>query len=307
MSVQSKVQKRGRGFVFRRVAKWALIILFIAYLTVVAVFYRLQTKIIFPGLSTQGQAEAIVKAPEGCELVTLAATNGNKVAGLYGPALNQDGSPNSDAHECPTILYFLGNGTCIAYTLGFEFSEFRRLGANIFIVDYLGYGMSSGVPSEKNCYETANFAYQYLVSSKGVDPKKIVVYGRSLGAAVACDLASREPSAGLIMISAFTSMTETGKQLYSYLPVRWLLKHHFDTIDKIGKVNTPILLIHGKNDKLVPYWMSVKLKEAAIHSSKVTISTLATSGHEDVYVSGREQIIEDVREFLTDLKEKPVR
>ena len=127
----------------------------------------------------------------------------------------------------PTIIYFYGNGACMAYSTD-VFEHFRRLGANVIIPDFEGYGMSGGKPSEAGCYAAADVAYKYLLSRDDVDSKYIVAIGWSLGAAVAIDLASRRHVAGLVTVSAFTSLRDMAQQFISWLPMSLILKYRFD-------------------------------------------------------------------------------
>jgi len=157
----------------------------------------LQTSVIFPGHSTQGQPEAQLNPPPGSELIGLRTSRGERIVALFGAALTPEGLPHPSASARPTILFFYGNAMCLSKSMD-EFEGFRRLGANVLIPEFVGYGLSEGQPSETGCYETADAAHAYLLTRGDVDRRRIVAAGWSLGAAVALDLASREP----IVISA---------------------------------------------------------------------------------------------------------
>ena len=159
----------------------------------------------------------MVRPRADAELVTLSTANGDRVVALFGPALTREGEPHPEASRRPTLLYFYGNGMCLNDTLE-QFDHFRRLGANVLIPDYVGYGMSGGQPGESGCLATADAAYDHLQSRRDVDPRAIVAVGWSLGGAVAIDLASRRPVAGLAAFSTFTSMVEMARRNFPFLP-----------------------------------------------------------------------------------------
>jgi len=199
---------------FRRT--WRLIrIPLLVWLGLLALFASLQARLIFPGAQTQGQPYASVRPPVGAELVTLSTVNGDRVVALFGPALTPAGHHHPEASRRPTLLYFYGNGMCLNDTSE-QFDHFRRLGANVLIPEYVGYGMSGGQPSETGCRATADAAYDHLHSRRDVDPRAIVAVGWSLGGAVAIDLASRRPVAGLAAFSTFTSLVEMARRNFPF-------------------------------------------------------------------------------------------
>ena len=151
--------------------------------------------------------------------MTLTTSRGDRVVAIFGKALHSDGSPRPDASSCSTLLYFYGNGMCLRDSLE-RFEEFRRLGANVMIPDYVGYGMSGGEAGELGCRETAEAAFAHLQSRPDVDRGRVVVVGWSLGGAVAIDLASRHPVAGLATFCTFTRMADMARRLVPFLPVR---------------------------------------------------------------------------------------
>src|SRR5690606_21675274 len=129
--------------------------------------------------------------------------------------------------------------------------------------DYLGFGLSGGVAGERGCYDTADAALAYLRGRKDVDPSRIIAAGWSLGGAVAVDLASREPMAGLAVFCSFTSMGDMVRLFYPLPGLGLLLKHRFESVAKIRRVRCPTLIGHGDRDSLVPASMSDLLAEAA--------------------------------------------
>jgi fermentation-respiration switch protein FrsA (DUF1100 family) len=271
-------------------------LLLLIYLGLLVVLYTFQTRLIFPGAETQGDPSAEVEPSPDTRLVHLTTARGDRIVALFGPALTEDGRPHPDATHCPTILYFYGNGTCLRNVSDTVFDRFRRLGSNVLVPEYVGYGMSSGQPSEIGCRETADAAYEHLIRRPDVDPSHIVVLGRSIGGAVAIDLASSRPVAGLIAMSTFTSLLDMARLHYPFLPVRLLLRHRFESLAKIGRIGSPILLIHGNRDDLVPDAMMDTLAAAA--RTPVTRLAVEGAGHNDLFAHGEDQILEAIHRFL---------
>ena len=163
-----------------------------------------------------------------------------------------------------TLLYLHGNFRNIGHNVEHAL-RLHNLGYNLLLVDYRGYGLSTGgEPSEAKVYEDAEAAWNYLLKQRGVLAQRTFIYGHSLGGAVAIDLAVHHPeAAGLIVESTFTSMTAMGNQDYPYLPISLLLNQRFDNLDKIGRLKIPVLFIHGTWDTKVPYQMSQQLFDQA--------------------------------------------
>lgn len=137
------------------------------------------------------------------------------------------------------------------------------LGANVLLFDYRGYGRSDGQPGEEECYEDALAALGWLQESKGTSLESIVLFGRSLGGAVAVEAATRVPCAGLVVESSFTSAADMGRRMYPFLPIGLLIRYRFDSLSKIGRVSCPVLITHSPQDEIVPYDMGESLFEAA--------------------------------------------
>lgn len=282
----------------RRVGRWAIRFVqlcVLLVLVVVAVLFSLQAKIIFPGSATQGDPSATVEPRPGEELVRLKTARGDSIVALFGPALRADGVLDPQAATRPTLLYFYGNGMCLRDTDKVS-RQLRMFGLNVLVPEYVGYGMSSGSAGEAGCVATADAAYDHLVKRKDVDPARIIVAGWSLGGAVAIDLASRRPVAGLMSFCTFTSMTDMARKNFPYLPAALLLRHKFDNVQKIAHVDCPILLGHGRRDNMIPFAMCDRLAERA--KASVTRLTVERAGHNDFYSVGDEQVFTAIRRFL---------
>jgi fermentation-respiration switch protein FrsA (DUF1100 family) len=246
---------------WRLLARW-LGLLGLAYLGVCVVIFALQNWMLFPGHSTQGTPDATVRPFGSTEVVHLKSAIGDDIAMLYAPALSPDGTAHPDAIHRPTILFFYGNGMCMAYTLDIV-RRLQRMGVNVAVPDYAGFGMSSGSPSETSLYATADAAYDHVVQARNADPARVVPMGWSLGAGVAVDLASRKPVGALVTISAFTSVPDMARKMLPWLPTSLLVRHRFDNESKIATIDLPTLIIHGRQDSIIPHWMSDRLAAAA--------------------------------------------
>jgi hypothetical protein len=274
----------------------------VVYLAACLLLYMFQNWIIFPGAYVHGQHAATVSASAGREILSLRTPDGHAVAALFAPALDAYGSSRPDAATCPTILYFYGNGDCIATSLG-VIDAFRRLGCNVLCPEYIGYPMSGGKPSEAGLYATADVGWAYLQTRSDVDPHKIIIVGRSLGGAAAVDLAARDRPAGLALFSAFTSMHEMARKVLPMFPTGLFLTAHFDNEQKIADVKCPVFLAHGREDDLVPYSMMARL--AARVRTPVTVCPIDRANHNDIFPVGGEQMLENLAEFIRALPIAP--
>jgi hypothetical protein len=275
----------------------------LGYLGVCIIVYSIQNSYVFPGAAaTQGQKDGSISPGYNDKLLGLRTPDGTLIAAQFGNALQHNGQPLANAEHCPTIIYFYGNGACMAYSTD-VFEHFRRLGANVIIPDYEGYGMSGGKPSEAGCYAAADVAYKYLLSRGDVDPKKIVAIGWSLGAAVAVDLASRRHVAGLVTVSAFTSLRAMAQQFTSWLPMSLILKYRFDNEKKLAEISCPVLIVHGTDDELVPFAMSGQLAKVA--KGKVTRFNVDGGRHNDIFEAGGLGLLNQIGSFLKSIVSSP--
>ena len=144
-----------------------------------------------------------------------------------------------------------------------HYAGLRGLGLSLLAFDYRGYGESGGAPSEQGLYLDADAAYRYLRESRRVPADRIVVFGHSLGSAVAIDLASRVPTAGLIVEGALTSAVDRGQELYPYIPVRRIARSRFGSLDKVAGIAGPKLFLHASRDEVIPLAHGRRLFEAA--------------------------------------------
>jgi uncharacterized protein len=252
----------------------------------------LEMQLVFPGSKLQGQPEARLNPPLGCTLVWLHASDQTKIAGLFGRGAHQPAT---------TLLFFYGNGMCMADALPI-FNHFRSLGFNVMMVDYEGYGMSEGTPSETGCYAAADAAYEYVLTRKEVNEHRIISTGWSVGAAVAIDLASRKPVAGLATFSAFTSIDDMNKTMMTSLPAALQFNSRFDNLAKISSITCPIFMAHGTKDQLVPPEMLDRLSGAA--TAHVTTIHVENAGHNDIFQRG-DSLYDGFKKFADNLQSAP--
>ena len=184
-----------------------------------------------------------------------------------------------------------------------------RLGVNVFIFDYRGYGNSEGSPSEQGIYRDARAALAYLQNrpepASQSTPGQIVYFGRSLGAAVAIELAGDQPPAGLVLVAPFASLGDMARIAYPYLPLNWLLGSRYNSVDRISQVHQPVLIMHGDQDEIVPLSQGEKLFQAA--NPPKSFKVLPGAGHNDTYSAAGGTYWHDLSEFLSSLAAPPSR
>jgi uncharacterized protein len=199
-----------------------------------------------------------------------------------------------------TIVVFNGNAGNRAFRAPLA-AALARAQLAVLLFDYRGFGGNPGSPTEEGLAKDARAAREYAVSRSDVDRRKLVYYGESLGTAVATYLAVDSPPAALILRSPFTSMTDIGRHHYPFLPVRWLLRDRFATIERIARVKSPLMVIAGDNDRIVPFTNSRRLYDSAGDPKSLLVISGADH-NDDSLLAGREMIAEMLR-FLRNLTE----
>jgi fermentation-respiration switch protein FrsA (DUF1100 family) len=166
-----------------------------------------------------------------------------------------------DLNKFKTILIFHGNAGNL-FNRVYKLNELNKLDVNILLISWRGFSGNKGKPTEKNLYHDAEEAVKWL-NNRGAISKNIILYGESLGTGVASELGTSNVFGGIILESPFTSIANTAKIYYPYLPVNIILKDRYDSIGKIRNITTPILIMHGKKDNIVPQKMGLELYEKA--------------------------------------------
>ena len=268
---------------------WSVaLVLPLAYVALVAALYFSQNRLLFlPDLPSR----RLTATPESVGLsyrsLKIRTEDGVLLHGWYLPAQNPRG----------TLLFCHGNAGNISHRLA-SLEIFHRLGLAVLIFDYRGYGQSEGRPSEQGTYRDAEAAWRYLTEQRAVPPTEIFLFGRSLGAAVATHLAARQPVGGLIIESAFTSVPDLAAELYPFLPARWLARFSYDTRDMLRAVSSPVLVIHSREDDIIPFHHGRHLYQAA-HPPKQFLEL--RGDHNGGFLLSGAIYLEGLRRFLDDL------
>ena len=206
--------------------------------------------------------------PSPGEEVHLTTSDGVKIHGWYAPHLEAK----------MTILWFHGNAGNIENRRSM-FRGLRRLPANVFIIDYRGYGKSEGKPDEPGLYLDARAAYDWLCTRTA--PEKIIVLGKSLGSGPACELASKVPVGGLIVQSTFTKAPDMASRVMPFFPARYFMRTKFDNIAKVAEITCPKLFIHSRDDEMIPFKMGERLFDAAAEPKEH--AWFDRAGHNDLW------------------------
>lgn len=193
-----------------------------------------------------------------------------------------------------TLLFLHGNAGNISHRLE-SLQVFHELGLNVFIFDYRGYGDSTGTPSEQGTYRDASAAWRYLTKTRTIPASRIVLFGRSLGGAVAVWLAGRTRPAALILESTFTSIRDMAARFYPYLPTSLLIRIRYPCIDRIGALHLPVLIVHSADDEIIPYASARRLYDAA--PGPKALLTIH-GGHNDGFLTSGSQYRRGLADFL---------
>lgn len=196
-----------------------------------------------------------------------------------------------------TILFLHGNAGNASHRLP-NAAELVRLDAHVLLLDYRGYGLSEGSPSESGVYADARAGLAYLIERSGVPESRSVIFGRSLGGAVAIDLARDRELAGVIVESTFSSAADIATMAFGP-PFAWLARGRFDSLRKISRIRAPILFFHGDRDEIVDPSLGRRLFDAAPEPK--AFETLRGAGHNDTVAVGGRAYFERIRQFLAEV------
>ena len=224
----------------------------------------------------------------GFEDLHLTAEDETRLHGLFlpGPAAKV------------TVLISHGNAGNISHRTERALLFREWLDANVLLYDYRGFGRSEGAPDEPGTYQDARAAYKHLVESRGIPPAQIVLFGESLGCAVTLELASNHPSAAVVLEAPFTSVPDMSRLVFPMLPVGAFIKNRYDNLSKIGRLRTPVLVMHGDRDEVVPYWMGERLFASAREPKR--FFKIVGAGHNDTYTAGGDAYRNALVQFVRD-------
>lgn len=255
-----------------------------AYVLLVVLVYVFQARLIFfPSLGGRGLRATPAIIGLEFENLELKTDDGTLIHGWYIPA------PGATQ----VVLFCHGNAGNISDRLE-SIRTFHQLGLTVLIFDYRGYGLSSGRTDEPGTYRDAEAAWSYLIR-RGYRPEHIIVFGRSLGAGVAAHLARGHRPGALILESAFTSVPDLGSYHYWYLPVRWLTRFSYATADYVRQVTAPVLVVHSRNDEIVPFQFGQRVFEQAQEPKEMLE---IAGGHNDGFVVSGPVYTEGLRRFI---------
>ena len=229
-----------------------LISVVLAYAAVVALVFVFQTRLVYyPGI---GRDVAVTPQVYGLafEPAEIRTADGESLHGWWVPA----------DHARGTVLLLHGNAGNISHRLDYLLM-FNRLGHSTFIIDYRGYGRSTGAPSEEGTYRDAEAAWDYLRQARSVRQQDLVIVGESLGGGVATWLAAKVPPRALVLLSTFTSMNDLGAEIYWFLPVRFISRMRYDNLRNLERIKAPLFIAHSRDDEIVPYAHGRRLFDAA--------------------------------------------
>ena len=200
-----------------------------------------------------------------------------------------------------TVLFLHGNAGNISHRLD-SVRMFHHMGYSTLIFDYRGYGNSGGKPAEQGTYQDVEAAWRYLREQRHVPACRIVLFGESLGGAIAAWLAAKHKPAALVIASGFTSVPDLGQQLYPFLPVRWLARIRYDTRAYLRSMQVPVLIAHSPQDDIIPFEHGRALFDAA-HPPKQFLEL--AGGHNDGFIFMREAWVKVLEDFLGEQMRSP--
>ena len=266
---------------------WPIIILAGSLYGILCIYlFLMQAKLIYyPEIPSR----KLTASPEDIgldyESVSIRTSDGVVLHGWFVPAPAEKGA----------LLFFHGNAGNISHRLD-SLRIFHDMGLATLIIDYRGYGRSQGQVSEQGTYMDGEAAWNYLTGIKNIPASRIVVFGRSLGAAIAAHTAAKHEPGALILESAFTSVPDMAARLYPFLPVRLLSRFDYNTRKALHNVSCPVLIIHSPDDEIIHFENGVQLYEAAA-GSKMLLRI--SGGHNDGFLVSGKDYTEGINSFIT--------
>ncbi len=224
-------------------------LLILAYLIITIYLYSFQRNLLYHPMENNYFGDKITVPVEKIKIKTK---DNIELLGWY---------HKKDSNNYKTILFLHGNAGSLE-NRKHKINHFNDMNLNFLIVAWRGFSGNKGQPTEKGLYIDAKSAVDWL-EKKGINIENIVIYGESLGTGVATEIAQNNNFAGIILESPFTSMVEAGKTKYPIFPIGLLLKDKYESDKKVKNIKSPILIMHGKEDKIVPFWMGKKMFELA--------------------------------------------
>lgn len=267
---------------------WSVLqIILLAYLGLAALIYFKQSSLVFLPEPDRGFRASPTDIGLPFTPLKLATTDGEALDGWVVPA-------DAQRESRGLVIFFHGNAGNIGHRLDY-LRMFHDLGLTTLMFDYRGYGLSSGTPSEAGTYMDASAAWRHATQSLGFPAARIVLFGESLGGGVAAQLASENRPGALVLASTFTSVPDMGADLYPFLPVRLLARIRYDTLTRLSQLACPVLIIHSRNDDVIPFRHGQRLFETARAPRQLLE---IEGGHNDGFVFGRKDWVSRLDGFL---------
>ena len=226
-----------------------ILIIFVIYFLVLVFLYFYQRNLLYHPNENNYSGD---KISVDIEKVKIQTSDNIELLGWY---------HEKNLKDYKTLVYFHGNAGSLENRIH-KLNHFQDMNINFLIIAWRGFNGNKGKPSERGLYVDGKSAIDWLIK-KGVDEKNLILYGESLGTGVATHLAQNKNYAGVILETPFTSMIDAAKNFYPYIPINLLLKDKFENFKKVKNINSPILVMHGEVDQIVPFSMGKKIYEIA--------------------------------------------
>ena len=258
------------------------------YLLLALMIYLFQDRMVFlsnlPGRALEASPGDIGLDYEN---VSLTTSDNERLHGWYIPATNPRG----------VLLFFHGNAGNISHRLD-SIKIFHELGLDTLIIDYRGYGQSTGKASEQGTYLDAQAAWDYLVNTRGIPTDRIIIFGRSLGGAIGTWLGAQNTPAAVIIESSFSSGVDIARRLYPFLPVHLLTRLQYPVADYASQLNCPVLVVHSRHDEIIPFTMGQAIY-AAVKQDKQFLEL--RGDHNNGFLISQKEYVTGLNDFTRDI------
>ena len=261
---------------------YTLIFIFAVYLVITLFLYFFQRKLLYYPIVNNYSGDRLVVL---IEKVKIKTKDNIELLSWY---------HKKNINDYKTILFLHGNAGTLEDRIH-KINHFKDVNVNFLIIAWRGFSGNNGYPSEKGIYEDARSAVRWL-KNKGIVEKNIIIYGESLGTGAAVEIAQNNNFAGVILESPFTSMIDAGKTKYPFFPVRLLLKDKYESDKKIKNIKSPILIMHGEVDRIVPFWMGKKMYKLANEPKYSYFSK-----YDDHMMEYNEKLLNKLKKFIDSL------